>query len=140
MFATLRIQARLRKTKTLHRFPANDVRVDYLVDVGFGDVAVPDSLRIDDHCWTVLALVETARLVGAHSAFQPKLRQLLLEEFLQSSLGGRITASSGMPRGTLVSADKNMLFKFRHQATVNVIIPAAIFVITSASYQFGPAH
>ncbi len=60
MFATLRIQTRLRKAKTLHRFPANNVRVDNLIDIGFGDVTVPDGLRVDDHGWAVLALIEAA--------------------------------------------------------------------------------
>ena len=58
MFATLRVQASLCKTKTLDRFPANDVCVDNLIDISFGDVAIPDGLRIDDHGWAVLALVE----------------------------------------------------------------------------------
>ncbi len=62
-------------------------------------------------------------MVGTHFIFQPELRQLLLEELLQPGFSGRIAASPGIPGRTLVSANKDMLFKFRHQPPLTELFP-----------------
>jgi hypothetical protein len=91
------------------------VRLDDLIDIGFGDMSIPDGVRIHDDIRPVLALIEAAGLVGPDSPFKPSQRQLLFECFLQLRLCYRIAASSRMARGTLVPADKYMFFKLRHR-------------------------
>ena len=79
MLARSRIQATVGKPQPLDRFPANNVRFDDLVNVGFGDIAVPDGFWINHNIRPVLALIEAARLVGPYSAFEPAFGQFLFE-------------------------------------------------------------
>ena len=79
MFTFRGIQAGVGQHQALHRLASDDVRFDDLIDIGLGDVSIPYRLGIDDNIGAVLTLIETARLVGAHSAFQAPLRQFLLE-------------------------------------------------------------
>jgi hypothetical protein len=75
----LRVEAFVGQTKAFDWLAADDVRIDDFVDVGFGDEAIPDGLRIDDKVGTVLALVEASGLIGADAAFQSAFAELLLE-------------------------------------------------------------
>lgn len=102
------------QAKTLYWLSADDMRVDDLVNIGFGDVAVPDGLGIYHDVWSVLALIEAAGLIGADSALQATLGEFLLEKFLQAGLGGGIAASAGMARRALVSAYEDVVLEFRH--------------------------
>lgn len=76
--------------------------------------AVPDGLGIDDHRRTVLALVETAGLVGADEMFESGVFDGILEG------GFELLAAVGKAAGTgcgfiaLIGADKEMVFEFRH--------------------------
>jgi len=79
VFARRCVQARIGQHQTLDGFAADDVRVDDFVDVGFGDVAIPDSIGINNQVRAVLALIEAAGLVGADFALEAALRQFLLE-------------------------------------------------------------
>ena len=115
VFAGWRVQARVGEAKAFYRSAAEDVRFDDLVDVGLGDVSVPDGVGVDDEVGAVFALVEASGLIGADFAFQAALGQFLFEEFLQFGFGGGIAASSGMSRRALVSADEDVFFEFGHQ-------------------------
>ena len=42
MFAGWGVQAGIRQAETLNWLAAEDVRFDNLLDIGFGDVSVPD--------------------------------------------------------------------------------------------------
>jgi hypothetical protein len=55
------------------------VGFDYFFDIGFGDVSVPDCIRVDHNVGTVFALIEAAGLIGADSPLQPVFCQFLLE-------------------------------------------------------------
>jgi hypothetical protein len=81
------IQAGIGQAKALDWLSANNVAVDDLVDVGFGDVAVPDGVGIHHYVRPVFALIEASGLVGAYPAFQASLGEFLLEKFLQAGLG-----------------------------------------------------
>src|SRR5215831_15045591 len=109
MFAALGIETLVCKAEALYRLASHDVGVDDFIDVGFGDVAVPDGFRIDDDVRSVLALVEAAGLVGANAALQSSFSQLLLKEFLQARFSVRIAASAGMACGPLVSAHEDVM-------------------------------
>jgi len=115
MFAGCGVEAGICQSKPLDRLALDDVGLHDLVDICFGDPAVPNCLGIDHHVGAMLALVETPGLVRAHSAFQSTFGEFLLEEFLQASFGCWIAASPGMPRRALVSTDEDVLFEFWHQ-------------------------
>jgi hypothetical protein len=114
VFAGCRIKAFVGQHQALDWFAADYVRVDDLVYVSLGDVSVPDGIGINNEIWAVLALVETARLVGPHYALEASLRQLLLEQFLQFCLAGRIAASARILGRALVAAYENVFFELRH--------------------------
>lgn len=120
MFAGCGVQAGICQAEALDRFAAEDVGFDNLVDVGLGDVPIPDRVRVDDDVGTVLALIEAAGLIGAYFALETALGELLFEEFLQLGFRQRIAASAGMARRALVSADENMFFELGHQTTAVV--------------------
>ncbi len=73
------VQAVVSQHQALDWIAANDVRVNDLIDVGLADVSVPDGFGIDDDGWTVLALIEAARLVGPHFAFEATIGEFLFE-------------------------------------------------------------
>jgi len=104
----------------LHPLPADDVRFDDLVHVSLGDVSVPHLVGIDYNIRAVLTLIETPRLVGPHSAFQPSFRQFLLEEFLQLRLAAGIATSPRISRRPLVTAYKNVLLESGHDSHLNL--------------------
>jgi hypothetical protein len=118
VFATLGVDAGVFHHQPLHRLSADDVGVDNLIYVRQLHPAIPDRLRIDHQIWTVFALVEAARLVGPDFAFQSTLGQLLLEQFLESSVARRIATAAGMPLRPLVSANENVLLKLGHEKNV----------------------
>ena len=115
MFATGSVQARICQPQPLDGFAAENMGLNNLFDVGLGDVSVPNCVWINDDIRTVFALIEAARLIGADFTLQSALGQLLLKQFLQPGFRLRITASAGMARWTLVSADENVLFEFGHE-------------------------
>ena len=115
MLAGFRVQAGVGKTESLDRLPVNDVRFDDLVDIGVGDVSIPDGLGVDHNRRPVLALIEAAGLVRADSSLQSALGELLLECSLQVGFSGGIAASPRIARWTLVPADEDVLFEFRHR-------------------------
>ncbi len=115
MFTGRGIQAGVGHHQALNRFAANDVGFDDFVNIGFGDESVPDRIGINHEVRAVLALVETASLVGPHPPLEAMLRELLLEEFLQLALAAGITASARISRRALIAAHENMFLKFRHQ-------------------------
>jgi hypothetical protein len=115
MFTSRRIQAFFRKHQAHDRFPANDVGFDNFVDVSLGYVSVPNGVGIDHEIRSVLALVETARLIGAHFTLEAAFGQLLFEKFLQFRLAVWIAASPRVTRRALVTAYKNVPFELGHK-------------------------
>ena len=77
-------------------------------------MSIPNPVGVYDKIGTVLALVETARLIGANFVLQATLGQFLLEHPLQFGLTVRIAAAAGTSRRALVAADEDVLFEFRH--------------------------
>jgi hypothetical protein len=115
VFAHVGIQTGVGQHQTLDRFTTDDVRFNNLIHVGLGDVSIPDGIWIDHEIRSVLALIETARLVGADLALEATFRQFLLEEFLQHRLAGGIAASPRTSRRTPVAADENVFFELGHE-------------------------
>lgn len=114
MFTRGRIEAAIGQHQALHGFAPDDVRFDDFIDVGLGNVSVPDSLGIDHKIWAVFALIEAAGLVSSYSALKSAFRESLLEKFLQFRLPSGIAASSRISRRALVAAYEDVLFKLGH--------------------------
>ena len=53
--------------------------MDDSLDISLGDSAVPDGLRIDDNNLTVIALVETTRVVGTYLGFESQALDLFFQ-------------------------------------------------------------
>jgi hypothetical protein len=102
------IHTLVRQAQTFDGLAADDVAVDDLGDVGFAHAAVPDGVGINHHRGSMLALIETSGPVGADRSIQPSLGQGFLERHLQPVSRIRITASTRMPRLTLIAADENV--------------------------------
>ena len=81
------VEARFGELKPLHGLSPDYVRLDDFIHIGFCDVPIPDRVRIDYDVWSMLALIEAARLIGANLAFQAALGKLLFEHLLQLGLG-----------------------------------------------------
>lgn len=92
--------------------------INYFIDVGRRDAAIPDRIGIHHDSRTMLALIQTSGHVGANAFLQPAKRQLLLELGLQLGLGSRIAAPAWMPGIPLVAADEQVPFELRHDFNV----------------------
>ena len=114
MRAARRIQARIRNQQTLNRPPAEYVGFDDLVNIGGPDSAIPDRIGVDHDRRAMLALVQAARFVGAHTVLETEKGQLLLELELKLRLGGRVAAAARVSFGTLVAADKYVSLELWH--------------------------
>jgi len=115
MFTGGGIQAGVGQHQALDGFAADYVGFDDFIDIGFGDVSVPDRIGINHDVRAVLALVETASLVGPYPALEAAFRQLLLKEFLQLALPAGVAASPWISRRPLVAAYENVSLEFRHE-------------------------
>jgi len=79
VYAGRRVQALVGDHQALDWLAADDVRVDDFIDVSFGDVAIPDSVGIDDEIRAVFALIKATGLVRPHFTLEAAFRQFLLE-------------------------------------------------------------
>ena len=79
MRAGLRVQAACGQAETLDRPAVDEVFGDDLFDVFEVDKAIPDGLGIDHDNRAVLALVETASLVGADDVLETGIFDGVLE-------------------------------------------------------------
>ena len=82
------------------------MRGNNFIHIGFRNVAVPDSLGVDDHGWSMFALIQAASLVDADAPFQAGNIHGLLEACLQLRFAVGITAGSRAAGFALVDANK----------------------------------
>lgn len=83
MFAGSGIDAAVSQTQSLHRTAPHQMGGNNFVHIGFRDVAVPDGFRVDDHGWSMFALVEAAGLIDADASLESRRVHSLLEPCLQ---------------------------------------------------------
>ncbi len=116
MRAACGVETGIRNNQSLYWSSANNVRFDNFIDIGFPHAAVPDRIWIDDYSRSVLALFETARLVGPdHVPADSMLRQLLLEHLLKNRFPGRIAGATRMSGVALIRAHEDVLLKLGHE-------------------------
>ena len=73
MIAACSVQAGVCQAESLYWLSAENLRFNNFFDVGFGDVSVPDCVRVDHDVWTVFALIKATGLISADFTFQPVL-------------------------------------------------------------------
>ena len=111
MGTALGVDALIGEAQALDGAAADEVFAHDLLGILWLDVAVPDGLGIDDDSGAVLALVEAAGLVDAHSAGEVCGLRGLLQGHMD------IASASGCARGArrtvraLIGTDKDMMFK-----------------------------
>ena len=73
MLAACSVQAQVCQAESLYWLSAENVRFNNFFGVGFGDVSVPDCVRVDHDVRTVFALIKAAGLISSDFTFQPVL-------------------------------------------------------------------
>jgi hypothetical protein len=114
MRAMFSIEAGGGESQPLHRAAMHQVLVDDLIYIFKPDKAIPDSLGIDHNRRTMLALVETAGLVGADQMLQSSLLDGILEGGFELLTAFGKAAWPGRGFVAFVGADKDMVLKCRH--------------------------
>ncbi|OJV41466.1 MAG: hypothetical protein BGO25_17355 [Acidobacteriales bacterium 59-55] len=114
MRAMLGIEAGSRQAKSLHGTAMQKMLGNDLVHVFQLDEAVPDRLGIDDDHGAMLALVETAGLVGANQVLEARILHSVLEGGLKLFAALRQATGAGCVLVALVRTDKEVVLKFRH--------------------------
>src|SRR5688572_21701293 len=104
------------------RAAADDVFLDDFVDVGLGHAAVPDIFRIDNDGRALLALIETAGLIGANAAVDAALGEGLLERLLQRLGPGRIAGAAHVAGLAAVATNEQVLVERGHGESGDVVI------------------
>ena len=114
MRTTLRIEALVRDAQSFDWLSAENVGIEYLVNIVGCHVPVPDRFRINNDVRSVLALVKAAGFVGPDLAFESPFRNSRLEELVQLSGACWIATSPGVSFGPLIGTYKDVVFEFRH--------------------------
>jgi len=73
MRARFCVQALVGNAKALNRATADEMFPHDVFRIFRAHVAVPDGFGVNNDCWPVLALIETARLVDAYLARETSL-------------------------------------------------------------------
>src|SRR5262245_34763435 len=95
-FRALRRPWRTRSDlQAVDRLAMDDVAIDDLVDIVFVDVRVPDCFRVDDHAWSLVATIETPRLVDADLAWTGEAELLDALLGVRLHFGGVVVRAAG---------------------------------------------
>jgi len=111
MRASLGIQARIRQPQPLHRPAVHKMFSHNLLHIFHMHKPIPDRIRIDHHDRPMLALVETAQLIGANLPLQSRVLHGVFES--RFKLPATLLAATG-PRRVLVpliGTDKNVVLE-----------------------------
>ena len=111
MRAGFGVDAFVGEAKALDRSASDEVFVDDFGGVFRADMAVPDSLRVDDDGVAVLALIEAAGLVDADAGAEAGGLHELLDGGVKFAFTVGIAGGAWCVGGTGVGADKNVAFK-----------------------------
>lgn len=114
MRTTRCIEALVRDFQPFDWFSAQNVRIQYLVNIARCYVTVPGRFRINNDVRSVLALIETACLIGANLSFEPSFRNSRFEELVQLSRACWIATSPWVSVRPLIGTYKDVVLKFRH--------------------------
>ena len=114
VFLVRSVEDFVRNAQALERSVVHDVRIDDFVHILGAHTAVKNTLRVDGHRGSQLALIEASGLIGADQ-LDAALRQPDLEQTLQLALAGRIAAAARMAGLALVHTNEYMRREFGHR-------------------------
>jgi hypothetical protein len=110
------IQAGVGQAQALDGDAAEKVRLDDFIDIGEGNVAVPNGFGVDDDRGTVFALIEAPGFIGAYRQGNSRMGQAGLEGTVEAGGTSRVTAAARMSVRALIGANEDVLQKFGHGA------------------------
>lgn len=87
----------------------HQVLLDYLIEVLFINIGVPDAFRVDDDYRTLFATVETACLVYANPVLACKAHRLDLAFHIFTHLGRTTIGTTGLATLSLIDTEKDMI-------------------------------
>jgi hypothetical protein len=134
------VEALVGQNQTLDRPAVDNVRFNDLFDVGGRDATIPGAIRIDDHRWAVLALIETPGHVGTHAFLESAQSKFLFEEQLQLGLARGIATTARVSSVALIAADEKMLLELGHEINVQDFVPDKVKRVTSPSAEPWPGR
>jgi len=106
-----RVETLVGQAQAFNWTAGDEVLIDNLGGVFRADVAVPDSLGVDDDGSAVLALIEAAGLVDAHARVEAGSLDELLNSGVQLGLAVGVARGARGVFGAGVGADKYVAFK-----------------------------
>ena len=109
------VQTRVGDSQFLDHLAVQNRAIDDTLHILHMDMAVPDALRINDNCGTVLALIHTAGVVGSNAAGEAAAFDLALKGSAEFLAGIGVAATSGMTGWPGVSTNEKMMGIGRHQ-------------------------
>ena len=116
MFAGRGVEARIGNPQARHGLVVHNMRLHDLIDIGQGDVAVPDSFGVNDYRGAMLTLIQAPSFVGPDSVADGGLGEAGLESALEIACCGGITTAARMVGSALISTDKDVLNECWHFA------------------------
>jgi len=112
MGAGLGVEAFVGEAEAFHRAAADEVLVDDFGCVFRADMAVPDSLRVDDDGGAVFALIEAAGFVDADAGAEACGFDELLNGDVEFALAIGVAGGTWGVLGASVGADKDVALKW----------------------------
>lgn len=112
--AMLSVKAGSGETQPLHGAAMDEVLGDDFFYIFQMNEAVPDGFGIDHHRRAVLALIETARLIGPNQMLEACILNGIFEGGFELLASVRQAARAGRRFVALIRTDKDVMLKFRH--------------------------
>jgi len=112
MGAGLGVEELVGQAEALNGAAGNDVLVDDFGSIFGSDVAIPNSLGVDDDGGAVFALIQAAGLVYADAWAEAGGLYKLLDGGVQFALAVGVAAGARSVGGTGVGADKDVALKW----------------------------
>src|SRR5438309_8291903 len=94
--------------KTIHNLPSDHVFLHDLGNVRLRAGPIPDAFGVDNNTGTILAVVQTPRLVGPDNPLQPEAIHFLLHKFLKPDGSTVGAASSRIALRPLIDAHEDV--------------------------------
>jgi hypothetical protein len=100
--------------ESLNRTVMDQMLIDDFVNVGLVNIAIPSSLGIDHHDWTIITTIEAACAVNPNLSWPAFFQGFYFFLRVGLHLVGAASCAAGGAIFSLVYAEKDMFFKVAH--------------------------